>query len=126
MKLTSNMEDYLEAIAFCADKSGVARVRDIRTMLGVKTPSVTGAIKALSEEGYVCHAPYSGVTLTTKGKRAAQDVKKRHTIFKCFLEQVLGVNPKIAEQDACKMEHTVSRETMSKLKTYLQKIAKQK
>ena len=80
-------------------------------------------MKALAAEGYVVHAPYSGITLTAKGKRAAEDVKKRHAIFKRFLEQVLGVNPKTAEIDACKMEHTVSKETLSKLHAYLHKIA---
>ncbi len=123
MKLTANMEDYLEAISFCADETGVARVRDVRNMLGVKTPSVTGAMKELATQGYVLHSPYSGITLTAKGRRAAEDVKKRHAIFKRFLEQVLGVNPKTAEMDACKMEHAVSKETLNKLHAYLHKIA---
>ena len=123
MKLTSNMEDYLEAVSFCAGTDGVARVSDIRDMLGVKTPSVTGAMKALAEEGYVLRAPYSGIKLTAKGRRAAEEVKKRHAIFRRFLTQVLGVNPKTAEEDACKLEHAVSRETMDKLHAYLHKIA---
>lgn len=126
MKLTANMEDYLEAVSFCADEKGIARVSDIRDMLGVKTPSVTGAMKALAEEGYVKHEPYSGIMLTAKGRRAAQEVKKRHAIFKRFLEEVLGVNPKTAEEDACKLEHVVSRETMDKFHTYLHKIAGEK
>ncbi len=119
MKLTANMEDYLEAVSFCADEEGMARVSDIRDLLGVKTPSVTGAMKSLAREGYVVHAPYSGITLTPKGKRAAEEVKKRHAIFSRFLVQVLGVNPKTAEKDACRMEHVVSRETMEKLHAYL-------
>ena len=123
MKLTSNMEDYLEAVSFCANTEGVARVSDIRDRLGVKTPSVTGAMKTLSEEGYVIRAPYSGIKLTHKGRRAADDVKKRHAIFRRFLTQVLGVNPKTAEDDACKMEHAVSKETMDKLHDFLHKIA---
>ena len=123
MKLTSNMEDYLEAISFCADNQGIARVSDIRDMLGVKTPSVTGAMKALAQDGYVLHEPYGGIKLTAKGRRAAEEVKKRHAIFRRFLTQVLGVSPKIAEQDACKMEHAVSKETMEKLHAYLHQIA---
>ena len=119
MKLTANMEDYLEAVSFCADAQGMARVSDIRDLLGVKTPSVTGAMKSLAREGYVVHAPYSGITLTAKGKRAAEEVKKRHAIFSRFLVQVLGVNPKTAEKDACRMEHVVSKETMEKLHAYL-------
>ena len=126
MKLTANMEDYLEAVSFCANEKGSARVSDIRDKLGVKTPSVTGAVKILAQEGYVVHEPYSGISLTPKGRRAAEAVKKRHAIFKRFLEEVLGVNPKTAEIDACKLEHVVSRETMDKFHTYLHKIAGKK
>lgn len=119
MKLSSNMEDYLEAVSLCANDKGTARVSDIRDMLGVKTPSVTGAMKTLAEAGYVRHQPYSGIELTAKGRRAAEDVKKRHAILSRFLTEVIGVNPKTADIDACKMEHTVSRETLEKLHDYL-------
>ena len=124
MKLSSNMEDYLEAISFCADSNGMARVSDIRDMLGVKTPSVTGAMKALAQAGYVSHEPYQGILLTAKGRRAAADVKKRHAILSRFLTEVLGVNPQTADIDACKMEHAVSRETLDKFHAYLHKMVK--
>ncbi len=123
MKLSANMEDYVEAVLFCANKDGLARVSDIRDLLGVKTPSVTGALKLLAQNGYVIHQPYGGVQLTSKGLRAAQDVKKRHAILSRFLTQVLGVNPKTADMDACKMEHAVSKETLEKLHAYLHQIA---
>ena len=117
------MEDYVEAVSFCAGDNGVARVSDIRDLLGVKTPSVTGAMKLLAENGYVIHQPYGGIKLTSKGLRAAEDVKKRHAILSRFLTQVLGVTPKTADIDACKMEHAVSKETLEKLHAYLQKKA---
>ena len=114
-KLSSNMEDYLEAISLAADENGRARITDVRDMLGVKTPSVTGAVNALAKAGYLIHEPYQGVELT------AEDVKKRHAILSRFLTQVIGVSPKTADIDACKMEHTVSRETIEKLHDYLHK-----
>lgn len=120
-KLTSNMEDYLEAVSLVSNAHGVARVSDIRDVLGVKTPSVTGAMKALAQAGYVCHPPYGGVELTAKGRRAAEDVQKRHAILSRFLREVIGVSAKTADIDACKMEHTVSRETIDKLHLYLHK-----
>ena len=121
-KLSANREDYLEAVSLCANEKGVARVSDIRDMMNVKTPSVTGALKALVAGGYVCHQPYGGVELTAKGRRTAEDVKKRHAILSRFLTQVLGVNSTTADLDACKMEHAISRETLEKLHTYLHKI----
>lgn len=125
-KLSSNMEDYLEAIMVAQDEKGLARVTDVRDLLGVKTPSVTGALRVLAEKGYLKHEPYQGVKLTAKGRRAAQDVKSRHTILSSFLTDILGVRAKTADIDACKMEHTISRETLDKLHAFLQTQGKKK
>ncbi len=122
--LSSNMEDYLEAISLASNEDGLARVTDIRDLLKVKTPSVTGALRVLAEGGYLKHEPYRGVTLTAKGRRTAEDVKKRHAILSRFLTDVLGVAPKTANIDACKMEHTVSKETLEKLHAFLHKQTK--
>lgn len=120
-QLSANMEDYLEAISLAVNEEGCARVTDVRDLLGVKTPSVTGALKVLAEAGYLKHEPYKGVTLTAKGRRAAEDVRQRHTILSHFLKDVIGVSPKTANIDACKMEHTISKETMTKLYEFLEK-----
>ncbi len=119
--LSANMEDYLEAIALACNDQGAARVTDIRDLLGVKTPSVTGALKVLAEQGYLKHEPYKGVMLTAKGRRAAEDVQERHAILSHFLKDVIGVSPKTANIDACKMEHTISKETLTKLHEFLEK-----
>lgn len=120
-RLSANMEDYLEAIALAANEQGAARVTDIRDLMGVKTPSVTGALKVLAEQGYLKHEPYKGVVLTAKGRRAAEDVQERHAILSQFLKNVIGVSSKTANIDACKMEHTISKETLTKLHQFLEK-----
>lgn len=119
MPLSSHMEDYLEAIAACEGEGGFARVTAIRDLLRVKTPSVTGALRVLAEKGYVKHEPYQGVKLTAKGRHAAADVKARHILLSHFLTEVLGVDAKTADLDACKMEHTVSHKTLDKLHQFL-------
>ena len=119
--LSSNMEDYLEAISLAANEKGLARVTDVRDLLGVKTPSVTGALRVLAEAGFLKHEPYKGVTLTAKGRRTAEDVRRRHGILNSFLTEVLGVHHKTADIDACKMEHTISKETLEKLHDFLHK-----
>lgn len=121
-ELSSNMEDYLEAVLLVASSdNGRARITDIRDMLGVKTPSVTGAVAALVKMGFLRHEPYRGVELTPQGRAVAEDVKRRHAILSRFLREVIGVSARTADIDACKMEHTVSRETISKLHAYLHK-----
>ncbi len=117
--LTSNMEDYLEAILTLQEEQKVARVRDIARQLKVKMPSVTGAVRNLAEKGLVNYERYSFVTLTEKGRKIAEEIINRHQIIYDFLTRVLLVDIDIAELDACRIEHAVSPQTMTKLKTFL-------
>ena len=66
--LSSNMEDYLEAIFHISSEKQAARAKDIADRLKVNKSSVTGALRSLSEKGYVNYAPYDIITLTGKGK----------------------------------------------------------
>lgn len=119
-KLSSNMEDYLEAIAVLGKRHKVARVRDISRLMNVKTPSVTGALNTLSENGFVVHEKYGYVELTAKGKSLAQDIQNRHDMLVKFLTGILGLDPEIAAEDACKMEHSVSPPTLEKLTKFIE------
>src|SRR4030042_5833685 len=112
---TASMEDYLEAIAVLRGDSGAVRVSQISKALGVKMPSVCGALKRLSEDGLVNHERYGYVDLTAKGKNIAADVFRRHETVRRFLTQVLSVNSETAAQDACRMEHSVSPDTLHRL-----------
>lgn len=117
--LTSNMEDYLEAILTLQEEQKVARVRDIARQLKVKMPSVTGAVRNLAEKGLVNYERYSFVTLTEEGRKIAEEITSRHLIIYDFLARVLLVDMEIAELDACRIEHAVSPQTMTKLKIFL-------
>ena len=77
-KLTSSMEDYLEAIAVLSRESDITRVKDIARFMKVKTPSVTSALSFLSGAGLVVHERYGYVRLTPDGKRMAQGIQNRH------------------------------------------------
>ena len=114
-KLTVSMEDYLEAISLASKPYGVARVKDIRDIMNVKTPSVTGALAALTKHGYALHEKYGYVELTPKGRKAAEEIKRRHSVISSFLTDTLGVSEAAADIDACKMEHAISKETFEKL-----------
>ncbi|MGB2578922.1 DtxR family Mn-dependent transcriptional regulator [Elusimicrobium simillimum] len=118
-KLSTSMEDYLEAISIAAKQYGVARVKDIRDLMNVKTPSVTGALTVLAAQGYVVHEKYGYVELTPKGLKAAEDIKQRHALLSAFLTDILGVSKTTADIDACKMEHTISKETFEKLTKFV-------
>ncbi|MGB9498902.1 MAG: metal-dependent transcriptional regulator [Dissulfuribacterales bacterium] len=117
--LTSNMEDYLEAIMTLQEEQKVARVRDIARQLKVKMPSVTGAVRNLAEKGLVNYERYSFVTLTEKGRKIAKEIISRHQLLYDFLTRVLLVDMEIAELDACRIEHAISPQTATKLKEFL-------
>lgn len=120
IKLSPNMEDYLEAIAFLRKNNGVARVKDLSRLMNVKTPSVTGALNILSKKGFVIHERYGYIDLTLKGERLAQSVFERHNILIRFLTTILNVDSQIAAEDACKMEHAISPQTFRKILKFVE------
>jgi DtxR family Mn-dependent transcriptional regulator len=105
---TASMEDYLEAIANLVGSREVVRVKEISEMLGVRMPSVTSALKKLSERELVEHERYGRIKLTPEGDRVASDVIRRHKALTRFLAEALGIDQEIAEEDACKIEHVIS------------------
>jgi DtxR family Mn-dependent transcriptional regulator len=118
--MTQSLEDYLEMVSFLSDE-GEVRVTDIATRLGVSKPSVLTALKVLEEQGLLEHERYRRVILTEKGIIQASEIRSRHNFLTSFLRDIIGVNPEIAEKDACKMEHLLSEETLQKMKVFAQK-----
>jgi len=113
--LTASMEDYLEVIYLLVKKNKLARAKDIATHLGVKKPSVTGALRVLSEKGLVRYTPYGFIDLTPEGEKQASKIFRRHEILKNFFLNVLQIKEENAEEDACKIEHAISDNTLERL-----------
>ncbi len=119
-KLSSTMEDYLEAIAAIQKQNGIARVRDISHLLGVKSSSVNAALRTLSNKCLVVHEKYGYVNLTPAGKKIARNIQGRHDLLLKFLTEILNINDDEALQDACKMEHAISSKTFDRLTKFIQ------
>ena len=119
-KLTSSMEDYLEAISNLEKKNRVARVRDIASTLKVKMPSVTSALKVLRKNGLINYEKNSFIILTEKGADIANTITKKHNTLTRFLETILLITPNERAQDmACKMEHTVDCDTINRMTRFI-------
>jgi len=114
------MEDYLEGIAMLAKERGVVRVTTLSKALVVKKPSVISALKKLSGKGLIKHERYGYVELTAEGGKIAEDVCRRHEALGKFLIEILGVDPDIAWEDACEMEHFISPVTLKKLAKFVE------
>lgn len=95
----------------------VVRSIDIANHLGFSKPSVSIAVNKLFDEKYIDIGEHSYITLTEKGMALATRVYDRHkTLTKCL--ESLGVDPVIAEEDACKIEHVISEESFQAVKNY--------
>ena len=119
MKFSASSQDYLEAIMELSNEHGQIRSIDLSEKMKVTRASVNRALGVLKELGYITQEKYSEILLTEDGRRAAISVVIRHTTLKTFLIDILGVTEDIAETDACRMEHSVSLETLEKLRSYM-------
>lgn len=108
-------EDYLEALYLIQLEDKVCRVKDVAQAMGVKMPSVVSAIRTLSEKGLVEQEKYGHIELTKKGLKVGKDVYERHRLLFAFFHEILGLDPKVAEEDACRIEHHLSPETRERL-----------
>lgn len=118
--LSASLEDYLEAIFNLADGSCGARSKDIAAALGVARSSVTGAVQVLRERGLANYQPYGCITLTASGQAAAEEVVRKHNVLTSFFVSVLGVDPEAAQTAACKAEHALGPEIISRLLCYIE------
>jgi len=117
--LSASLEDYLEAILALVEEHEAAHVKDIAAKLGLTMPSVTGALRSLSERKLVNYRPYGAVTLTRRGREAAENVRRRHKVLKVFIEDILGLEGEVAQENACRIEHAVDQVVLDRLVAYL-------
>jgi DtxR family Mn-dependent transcriptional regulator len=120
VELSPAMEDYLEAIYILEEMEGPAvRVTDIARHLSVTKASVNRAIGSLTQSRLILHEHYGTVSLTPGGKMRAKDIYHRHVVLRSFLVDILGVDPAVAEKEACLMEHSLSMSTIDKWVIFL-------
>jgi DtxR family Mn-dependent transcriptional regulator len=117
--LSASLEDYLEAILIISESKGAARSKDISQHLGVKRPSVAGALRLLSEKKLVNYTPYQAVTFTEDGRMAAENVFRRHEALRSFFTDVLQLDASAAEDAACKLEHGIPEAVVDRLDRFV-------
>lgn len=111
--LTQSMEDYLEAISILEEKNRVARVKEIATLLNVKMPSVTVALKLLKDKELITYEKNSFITLTSKGQDVANTTRQKHEILNNFFSSFLNIDNE-GEKIACHLEHLIDLNTANK------------
>lgn len=117
MYKNESAENYLETILILGKSHPVVRSVDIAEELGFKKPSVSVAMKNLREKGHITVTKEGFIYLTESGKEIAEMIYERHQVLSSWLSS-LGVDPKVAADDACRMEHVISRESFEAIKKH--------
>lgn len=118
MRHNRSSEDYLETIFVLSKKLPVVRSIDIATELHFSKPSVSVAMKHLRENECIEVSSAGFITLTNKGMEIATSIYERHQVLSEWLIS-LGVDPEVAVQDACEMEHQISDESFQAMKKFI-------
>lgn len=119
MNLQESGEMYLETIYVLTKNSSNVRSIDVCEHMGYSKPSVSRAIGLLKNGGYVVVDGEGHLSLTEDGKEIAEKIYERHTMLTQFLMR-LGVSKETASEDACKMEHVISDESVEAIKSYIE------
>ena len=117
MQIHESAENYLEAILALSEKGNVRSI-DVAQHLNFSKPSVSRAMSLLRENGYVIMDDDGLLHLTDTGYEIASRIYERHQLLTTWLTR-LGVDPKVAAEDACKIEHTLSKETYAALRKHI-------
>lgn len=121
MTNNESSENYLETILILSKSLPVVRSVDIATELGFKKSSVSVAMKNLREKGHITVTSAGYIYLTESGKEIAETIYERHEFISNWLIS-LGVDKDIALEDACRMEHVISKESFNAIKKYVNKV----
>ncbi len=117
MHLLESGQMYIETIHVLSKNGGAVRSIDVSEYMGVSKPSVSRAIGLLKEGGYVTMARDGTLTLTAAGVEVADKIYERHRVITALL-CALGVDPAVAADDACRIEHHISDESFEALKRH--------
>ena len=121
MALLESGEMYLETILILSKKKPYVRAVDIGEYMGYSKPSISRAMGLLKNGGYILVGDEGHITLTEAGREVAETIYERHTVLTDILSG-LGVDPEIAAEDACKMEHYISDASFQAIKRHFQAV----
>ena len=119
MNVFESAEDYLERILMLSEKKQYIRAIDIANDMNFSKASVSIALKKLRDKEYVVVDETNGsIHLTEEGKKIALKIYNRHKVLTEFFGYI-GVSEKVAKEDACKIEHDLSDETMDRIEDFI-------
>ena len=120
MHLQESGEMYLETIHLLTKQKAEVRSIDVCEHMGYSKPSVSRAVGLLKNGGFITVSGDGYLSLTEAGLTIAEKMYERHTILTDLLVR-LGVDPEVASEDACKIEHSISDVSFEAIKRHISK-----
>ena len=121
MNIHESAEDYLERILMIKQEKGNVRSIDIANDMNFSRASVSHAMKLLKENNYIEIDENGNIELLEKGNEIAENILHRHHLLTNLFIKI-GVDEKIAQQDACKIEHALSKETFAAIEKLVENL----
>lgn len=116
---TPNKEDYLRGLYILEEEKGEIKSIDLSHYLNVSKPSVSEMVQELNKEGLISYKKYSKINFTPKGREIAKKLTSKHRLIELFLKNILKINSKSIHQEAHRLEHAFSDESIAKLRILL-------
>lgn len=116
--LSEGYQNYLKAIYILGDRQEYVRAIDLSRLLDVSKPSVSKMLKRLEGDELVLVNEKNHILLTSHGKEHAKEVYESHSLIEHYLHDILGIDHQTAHEDACKLEHKLSNDTLLKLEEH--------
>ena len=121
MSIHESGEMYLETIHVLLKKNGQVRAVDVSEHMGYSKPSVSRAMGLLKKGGYIQVGKDGLILLTESGLETAEKIYQRHMVLTNLLVK-MGVDPQVASEDACRLEHAISDQSFQAIRRYIETI----
>ena len=116
---TANREDYLRGIYILEEEKGEIKSIDLARYLNVSKPSVSEMAQELNKEGLISYKKYSKLKFTSKGRNIAKKLTSKHRLIEIFLKKILKIESSHIHQEAHRLEHAFSDESIGRLRKLL-------
>ena len=116
---SASKEDYLRAMYHLMEEHETVKSVEVADYLDITKPSVSEMLKNLDKDGFIQYKKYSKIHFTQKGLNTAKNLTASHRIIESFLKDTLKINPQNIHNEAHKLEHAFSHESIEKLRILL-------
>jgi DtxR family transcriptional regulator, Mn-dependent transcriptional regulator len=99
---------YLEAIYYMRAEGETVTNARLAEWLGVSRPTVTAGLRRMARDGLLQQDSGKEVLFTAEGEARAAAIVRRHRIVERWLTDSLGLDWVVADEEAARLEHTIS------------------